>query len=356
MNALRVASVLLLTLGLCGLASPARSLILDVEDAKQNALVPSPDPGWHYVGHRLGGPTVIYVGYGWVLTASHVGVGVVVFEGKKFDPIKGSDVRIRNRDGSPADLVVYQIASPPPLPPLPIAQRTPRIGQVVTLIGIGRLRGPTLTLDIESKGLMDGYHWLSDSDKRWGTNSVAAKSLSIELAGTRTLAVPTVFNRLDDPSATDFEAQAAEGDSGGGLFADASPLGDKPHFALAGIMFTVSNWTGQPRKTTFYGDLTYSADLAEYRDQIISIIRPACSNGLDDDADGLVDYADDPDCRSSADREEKGATGITLRDLRWPMLVLAVLGLALVVTVGIRALHARHEPPEPPEPKHQPTD
>ena len=33
-------------------------------------------------------------------------------------------------------------------------------------------------------------------------------------------------------------------------------------------------------------------------------IPPACSNGRDDDRDGLVDYGEDPDCDFAGDRTE----------------------------------------------------
>jgi hypothetical protein len=38
-------------------------------------------------------------------------------------------------------------------------------------------------------------------------------------------------------------------------------------------------------------------------------VAPVCSNGMDDDADGLTDYPADPGCAAAADADESGACG-----------------------------------------------
>ena len=49
-------------------------------------------------------------------------------------------------------------------------------------------------------------------------------------------------------------------------------------------------------------------DIAAYRSQILSVIdQPDCSDGLDEDADGLVDYPDDPGCEDAFDESESSA-------------------------------------------------
>ena len=63
---------------------------------------------------------------------------------------------------------------------------------------------------------------------------------------------------------------------------------------------------GQPGGTTIYGNLTFAADLAAYRDQIVAVASTAgCADSLDDDGDGLIDYPDDPGCTGPADLSEE---------------------------------------------------
>ena len=45
--------------------------------------------------------------------------------------------------------------------------------------------------------------------------------------------------------------------------------------------------------------LTFAADLAVYRDEIIGLTRPECADEVDNDGDALVDYPADPDCTSA---------------------------------------------------------
>ena len=55
------------------LSAPADALILDSGDGQGNTTPPADDPGWAHVG-RVTGPSGIYLGNGWVLTANHVTV------------------------------------------------------------------------------------------------------------------------------------------------------------------------------------------------------------------------------------------------------------------------------------------
>ena len=40
-------------------------------------------------------------------------------------------------------------------------------------------------------------------------------------------------------------------------------------------------------------------------DEIDPLAAPVCSNGFDDDGDGLIDFGEDPECSSAADRDER---------------------------------------------------
>ena len=38
-----------------------------------------------------------------------------------------------------------------------------------------------------------------------------------------------------------------------------------------------------------------------------TLVTPACSNGIDDDADGKTDYPSDPDCASATENDERSS-------------------------------------------------
>ena len=76
----------------------------------------------------------------------------------------------------------------------------------------------------------------------------------------------TVF---DDPSAQNHqtdEMQAAEGDSGGAVFAKQANS-----WQLAGTMFVVALWPGHVNNSVLRGELTGIADLSFYRDEILAL-------------------------------------------------------------------------------------
>jgi hypothetical protein len=254
-----------------GLPASAWALILDAGDGQGNMTAPPEDPGWANVGRRLGGPTVVYLGHGWVLTANHVGAGIVIFDDERYDPIKDSPAQLLNEDGSSTDLLLFRIKDPPDLHPLLIASRPPGLGEEVILIGAGYSRGNPLTFDRPGYGLQDGWEWAVPRAKRWGTNTVVSDPEFIEHGETRTLATTMIFERIDAPTGTRQEAHAAEGDSGGALFARATPFDSNAPFALAGVLFSVSHLQDQPGRSAFYGNVTHAADLSDYRGQIFAL-------------------------------------------------------------------------------------
>jgi hypothetical protein len=175
---------------------------------------------------------------------------------------------------------------------------------------------------------IDGYEWGSGRTTRWGTNQVADTLLMV----LDTQSFTTTFTDPTDPSATADEAAGANGDSGGAVFIKASGV-----WYLVGIIFAISEYTGQPSDTSLYGNKIYAAALAFYRDDILAAIRqPSCSDGLDDDGDGLTDYSADPDCLHPRDRSEYTyAAAPTLGHLGYALLVGSLLAF------GIRAQRRR---------------
>ena len=295
----------------------ADALVLDSGDGQGNTDAPPGLPEWENVGRRWGGPSVVYVGHRWVMTANHVGAGFVVFDDERYEAVSGTAQTILNPDGSPADLLIFRIDREPGLPALRIARRPPRVGQELFLVGTGASRGRRLTVDSPVAGLLDGFQWSPDETRRWGTNVMSGPVETVVGSDTLTRAIPMLFDRIDDPAGTDHEAAAAHGDSGGALFALEDALMPERGHVLSGILFSVSSTGEQPKDASLYGNVSYAVDLSSYRDQLIAAIRPACANERDDDLDERIDYPDDPDCDSDDDDDET-ATGAGAGKLaRW---------------------------------------
>ncbi|MBW2360796.1 MAG: hypothetical protein JRG84_07835 [Deltaproteobacteria bacterium] len=289
----RARSVLygLASFGVClALAGSAGAVIIDSGDGTGNTSAPADDPGWKYVGARWASGAV-YLGNGWVVTANHVGPGDVNLDGVSYPYVPDSKIRIDDGMGNLADLIVFQIDPAPAWALLPINGEPDISGEPVIMIGRGKGRGASQTACHPTK---NGYLWLLTSQTmRWGENLVDAYENVDDT---------DAFSTLFDQSGLTHEAQAALGDSGGGVF-----VKNGGQWELAGVMFaTLEPGCVQPPDSAFHGNLTYASDLAAYREQIISIVRPECADEIDNDGDLLVDYPDDPDCTDEFDDQEKG--------------------------------------------------
>jgi hypothetical protein len=269
--------------------APAGAVIVAPGDGTGNTSAPPKDPGFAQVGVR-DGLSAVYIGDGWILTANHVGLGDVEIEGVTYRAVPGSGVRLLTGGVQPADLLLFQIESDPGLPFLPIAMRPPA-GKIV-MIGNGRNRGAaTRWLGI------DGWLWGAGRTMRWGTNAVKNVSVDLSLGGD-TVVFTTDFSEF---GGTMHECQVATGDSGGAVFSKNGGV-----WELTGIQLTRAAYTGQPADTALFGNESWSAQLSDYRDQILDIVaEKACNNGDDDDGDGLVDYPDDPGCLDLDDAFER---------------------------------------------------
>lgn len=264
------------------LAGAASAVIIDSGDGTGNTSAPTApdcllmdcsDPGFAHVGIRTtNGLTGVYLGGRYVLTAAHVGAGEIAFGGVPYTYVPGTAVQLDNGDSTSADLLMFQVYPEPPLPALAIASVSPIAGTPMILAGNGLNRGPAT-----SWNLIGGYEWGPGQSRRWGTNS-AAGVVTVEIGGLYTTSIQTTF----DQNGSDHEAQGAVGDSGGAAFAQS--VGQ---WQLAGIVFAIgSAYPGQPPNTALYGNLTFSADLATYRDQILDVIAlPEPALGL---APGVV--------------------------------------------------------------------
>ena len=123
--------------------APAQAVLIDSGDGTGNTTAPADDPGFAHVGTKftLG---VIYVGYGWVLSAAHVGLGDVVLEGVSYPALSGSRIVLIHSGTTAADLELFRIDPAPSLPPLPIRALAPAVDDPVIMIGNGRDRGNAL--------------------------------------------------------------------------------------------------------------------------------------------------------------------------------------------------------------------
>jgi hypothetical protein len=271
----------ILVAALCAawIGHPALAVVIDTGDGTGNTTAPPDDPGWANVG-TIGGLTGVYLGYGWVLTANHVGDGAIVLQGITYQPLAGSKVRFEKPPGSYADLIVYRIQGQPPLPPLVLADTTPSLDDEVTMIGNGWNRQAGLTYwDIDwlevsppPPAAFTGYERTTGRTLRWGRNIVTATDLDIVISGSTTRAFEVIFDLSG--GVTD-EAQAVPGDSGGAVFIERGG-----QWQLAGILFAISTFENQPSGTAVFGQASEAVDVAFYRDEILAVITPSPISAL----------------------------------------------------------------------------
>jgi len=272
------------------LLDDARAVIIETGDGTGNVSAPPDDPGWSNIGTR-GSTTVVYLGRRWVLTASHVGEGSVVFQGQTYAAVPGSTFRFQNPDATLADLIVFKLYDDPGLPRLKLLGSAPAVGDPIVTIGNGLNRGsPTTFL------LLGGYNWGTGHSMRWGTNVIS----DVDIIVNDTYSFAATFSDPLDLDATADESAAANGDSGGAAFIKIAS-----DWYLAGTLFAISQYPSQPPSTSIYGNRLFAADLAFYRADILTVInQKSCADGLDDDGDGFTDYPADPECLSANDDSE----------------------------------------------------
>lgn len=316
-------------------AVPTSALVFASPDTEPATEAPPDFPYWkHVTQRRYHGPTVIYLGEGHALTARHVGMGEIFLDGVIFEPERGTNRTILNTNGTAADAMVFELEDGPPLPDwpvVPIATEPPREGEDVLLIGFGRGRARVDEFEDE-EGSRFSFRWTAGGEKRWATNRITS---TFEVLSQGNLTSRAFSMRFDEPYSsysTRYEAQAAIGDSGGGVFA----LRDGA-WQLLGLMVSVSGVRNAPKGGAVYGDRTYVVDLSHYRPEIIRWTRASCSNEVDDDGDERIDFPDDPGCDGPDDRSERDETPFEDPAL-WIAggAALGILGVALFALTRVR--------------------
>jgi hypothetical protein len=207
-------------------------------------------PFWRNMG-VLNQSTGVYLGYGYVLTAAHVGPGVFSLQdGSSYHPIPGSESRFRNSHGTFADLSLFRVSYKrndllAQLPTIPLRRTCPGRGASVVLVGAG---SGNSSGDVMSSSA--DFRWNENTRMRWGLNRVEYQYQDpIETFAFRTPGFSTRFSREI------FGCQATPGDSGGAAFAF-NPMFKR--WELCGIILAVDGAEGQAA----YGNHTYIADLS----------------------------------------------------------------------------------------------
>ncbi|MBN1555988.1 MAG: trypsin-like serine protease [Phycisphaerae bacterium] len=253
--------------------SPGWAVIIRGGDGSGNTSAPADDPGWANVGLR-GAGSAVYLGNGWVLTAAHVGAGVVNFGGEDYSALEGSAVRLHDPSNPDAlvDLVMFQIDDQPEgLEATRIIAASPSNGTDVVGIGYGRNREEESTWwnsawqQETGSTVYRGFEYDDGREKRWGENDIDASGFKVNAGYGATYALRMDFDRFGGQGADEF--QAADGDSGGGLFAY-----NGSEWELCGLLMAVGVYGSQPGDTAVYGNYTYAVDLSRYYDQLTTVM------------------------------------------------------------------------------------
>ena len=214
--------------------------------------------GWNYVG-QAAGASGIYLGNGWVLTAAHVGIGAFILNGVTYQAVAGSGhyLTVKNADGSTStpDLILYQLATSPPLSPLTISQNAPvplsqnQTGSSVVMIGYGGGSGESWGYDsvdyINYYPVTLGYYNSNDFIAFFGTYYSGAVGNSLSTTNNSSL---------------------VGGDSGGGDFIY-NP--STQMWELAGINEVIGSGTVNNQKVSISGFV----QLSSYATQIDAIVN-----------------------------------------------------------------------------------
>jgi hypothetical protein len=241
----------------------------------------------------------VYIGNGWMLTANHVTtLSPFTFTDAPGSPsytvLGTQQLHTPTNSSDFVDLKMVHLSGSPSLPTMSIGLTAPTTANTLTMIGAGRNRVdiPSDASDLffwnsstnpwtetTSSGSWDklGYKWNMTSssdpsviaatrDLRWGVNTAIDQGAGVTTVSEGNMTFfKSQFGTFNGSSYSALvnEGQAAEFDSGGGVFTDDGQL--------RGIMLYVANFTTQPANTSVFLDQTYMADLSVYRDQIYAI-------------------------------------------------------------------------------------
>lgn len=257
-------------LTLASLAALPAGAVVVAGDPGQNAPDHTAAPAgyedaWARIG-ALGGGSGVYLGNGYVLSARHVNGGnSFTVDGYVHSRISGTSVTLTNPGGSglsaETDLWLNRYAVPDdsPLFGLDILAMldTALAAQGTAGIIIGDGLGQTTTTPVSVGGGETGYIWGNGEQRRWGevfmSDNASFDINDRDVIGAQSFSFQQVAGR----------GNAADGDSGGGLFfmGDDGPV-------LGGIIHAVTLEPNQNQNTAAFGNRTLFSDLTAYADQI----------------------------------------------------------------------------------------
>lgn len=267
-----------------------------------NSTPPPDDPGFANIG-TLNGATAIYLGEGWVLTASHVGAGTVTLGGVPYTQLT-SPVQLTNQGTvgmTPnTDMILFRITGTPPLPSLSIRASSPAVGNDLVMIGNGvnqdaarsswdvtPVSNPPPNPPHENNdtwvsnpgGAVQTFGSPGGNTIRWGTNDAEFLGLNIDAGFGTVRSFATLF---DDDLGRPNEAQAVLGDSGSAVFWKNGAVwelagmthaaGNAGDQASGGSVNNYDNVPGGSTTSIVDSSTTFMADLSFYRTQILTII------------------------------------------------------------------------------------
>ncbi len=274
---------------LCGVllhGQTVNAVVLNSDNGSENTEAPQDDPGFANVG-ILNAGSAIYLGNRWVLTATHVGVGAVTFDGVEYPNIVDQTIRLDNdhdSDLTPStDLTLLRLEDDPGLPSLRLGCRSVSVNTDVMLVGGGRDRAVDLShwfrevvagenndvwtlVASESDGNESGYFTQDTRTVRWGTSRVTANNFEADSGKGDVSSFQTDF--LSPGPIVASSAQAVRGDSGGAVFQKNGGV-----WELVGMIHAVGLKEKQPLRTdtAVLGGSSFHAELFDYADQLRSL-------------------------------------------------------------------------------------
>lgn len=282
------------------LVFPMTASAVHVMGNTPNNTAPVDDPGFANIG-TLNGATAVYLGNGWVLTASHVGAGTVTLGGVPYAQLS-APIQLTNQGAggmtANTDMILFQITVPPLLPALNIRASSPGSGDDLVMIGNGVNQNaardkwtvttvpnpepnpPNEDNDIwtpDPAGTVQTFGSPGGNTIRWGTNNIEGIGDVNSAFGT----VRSIASLFNDTPGKPNEAQAVLGDSGSGVF-----WKNGGSWELAGMTYAVGNNNsydnipGGNTTSIVNSSITFMADLSFYRSQILSIIPEPGSASL----------------------------------------------------------------------------
>ncbi len=289
-----LAVVALLVATVC---SQAGALVIADSANLNDTLVSNGFVYWDNVGQITTRGTGVYLGDSWVLTANHVGDEPITLQGQDYLAIPGTRQRI-----GLADLMVFRIENPPPLPSIPMRSDALSNGLEVRMVGTGLGQEPATLWNVNrftwvwtettnpGQAEARGYHWSNVRTKRWGTNEI------FDFDGNSQVTTENFLTRFDAGD-TPYECIPADKDSGSGVF-----IQNGGQWELAGIVISLFPFYGQPSATSvetleigptdYGGNEAIMVDLTYYRSQVIAATPTPNDISGDLNYDGFVDITD----------------------------------------------------------------